>query len=204
MPAVDWQLSKGNCMEFRVKLNVEEPTLYELSFFSLDLLRLSVVSTLIEESQDESSESKLKSAKDIDKSYLNRATLGKYYEKHNKDIQVKEFKEGSIELVIAGTTLVATVVVPAILHYLNKRDAEGNQMVNFTVDSNDQQINDFLAEVENRNFGSFDDCYEFIRSTLIRRGYNFEAISDNTYKALKANSSRLEDIVLTTRRIHRN
>lgn len=46
-------------MEFRVKLNVEEPTLYELSFFSLDLLRLSVVSTLIEESQDESSESKL-------------------------------------------------------------------------------------------------------------------------------------------------
>jgi hypothetical protein len=44
----------------------------------------------------------------------------------------------------------------------------------------------------------------FIRQTMISRGYSFEAISDNTYKALKANSDRLEDVVLTTRRINRN
>ena len=80
-------------MEFRVKLNVEEPTLYELSFFSLDLLRLSVVSTLIEESQDESSESKLKSAKNIDKSYLNRATLENITKSTTKTYKSKSSKK---------------------------------------------------------------------------------------------------------------
>ncbi|EOV6289239.1 TPA: hypothetical protein N2898_004556 [Vibrio parahaemolyticus] len=191
-------------MDLRVKLNVDDPTLYELSFFSLDLLRLNVVSSLIEEAQDDSKESKLVTAKNIDKTYLNRASLGSFYKKNSKDIQVKEFKEGSIELVIAGTTLAASIIVPSILYYLNKRDNEGNEMVNFTIDSNDQQIAEFLNEVSNRNFGSFDECFEFIRQTLVRRGYNFEAISDNTYKALKANSSRLEDVILTTRRIPRN
>ncbi|XQF93470.1 hypothetical protein ACOBV9_06160 [Pseudoalteromonas espejiana] len=77
-------------------------------------------------------------------------------------------------------------------------------MVNFTVDSQDAEINKFLAEVQNKNFGSFDACFNFIRQTMISRGYSFEAISDNTYKALKANSDRLEDVVLTTRRINRN
>ena len=185
-------------------MNVAEPTLYELSFFSLDLLRLSVVSSLIEEAQDRTTESKLKTSKNIDKSYLNRVSLGSYYKKNKKDIKVKEFKEGSIELVIAGTTLAASVIVPSILYYLNKRDNEDNQVVNFTIDSNDEQIVEFLNEVSNRNFGSFDDCFEFIRQTLERRNYNFEAISDNTYRALKANSSRLEDMVLTTKRIPRN
>jgi hypothetical protein len=190
-------------MDLRVKLNVAEPTLYELSFFSLDLLRLNVVSSLIDEAQS-ISDSKLVSAKNIDRSYQNRASLGSYYKKHKKDILVKEFKEGSIELVIAGIGVAASVIIPTIFYYLNKKNQEANQMVNFTVDSQDAEMNRFLEEVQNRNFGSFDDCYDFIRQTMVRRGYSFEAISDNTYKALKANSNRLEDVVLTTRRINRN
>ncbi|MDE3895985.1 MULTISPECIES: hypothetical protein [Vibrio] len=185
-------------------MNVDEPTLYELSFFSLDLLRLSVVASLIEESQDVSKDSKLKTAKNIDKSYLNRNSLGSYYKKHNKDIKVKEFKEGSIELVISDILPVAGVIVPIILYYLNKRDNAGNQVINFTIDSNDAEMVRFLNDVSNRYFGSFDECYDYIRQTLEDRGYNFEAISDNTYRALKANTSRLEDVVLTTRRISRN
>jgi hypothetical protein len=196
-------------MDLRVKLNVAEPTLYELSFFSLDLLRLSVVSSLVDEAQSigeskSTGESKLVSAKNIDRTYQNRSSLASYYKKHKKDIQVKEFKEGSIELVIAGVGVAASVIIPTIFYYLNKKNQEENQMVNFTVDSQDPEINRFLGEVQNRNFGSFDDCFDFIRQTMIRRGYSFEAISDNTYKALKANSNRLEDVVLTTRRINRN
>ncbi|AZQ83859.1 hypothetical protein EKO29_07355 [Colwellia sp. Arc7-635] len=196
-------------MDLRVKLNVAEPTLYELSFFSLDLLRLSVVSSLVDEAQSigeskSTGESKLVSAKNIDRTYQNRSSLASYYKKHKKDIQVKEFKEGSIELVIAGVGVAASVIIPTIFYYLNKKNQEENQMVNFTVDSQDPEINRFLGEVQNRNFGSFDDCFDFVRQTMIRRGYSFEAISDNTYKALKANSNRLEDVVLTTRRINRN
>jgi len=196
-------------MDLRVKLNVAEPTLYELSFFSLDLLRLSVVSSLVDEAQSigeskSTGESKLVSAKNIDRTYQNRSSLASYYKKHKKDIQVKEFKEGSIELVIAGVGVAASVILPTIFYYLNKKNQEENQMVSFTVDSQDPEINRFLGEVQNRNFGSFDDCFDFIRQTMIRRGYSFEAISDNTYKALKANSNRLEDVVLTTRRINRN
>jgi len=196
-------------MDLRVKLNVAEPTLYELSFFSLDLLRLSVVSSLVDEAQSIGEgklvgESKLVSAKNIDRTYQNRSSLASYYKKHKKDIQVKEFKEGSIELVIAGVGVAASVILPTIFYYLNKKNQEENQMVNFTVDSQDPEINRFLGDVQNRNFGSFDDCFDFIRQTMITRGYSFEAISDNTYKALKANSNRLEDVVLTTRRINRN
>lgn len=193
----------GKIMDLRVRLNVEEPTLYELSFFSLDLLRLNVVSSLVDEAQSDSG-SKLFSAKNIDRTYQNRSSLGSYYKKHKKDIQVKEFKEGSIELVIAGIGVAASVIVPTIFYYLNKKNHEEDQMVNFTVDSQDAEINRFLAEVQNRSFGSFDDCFNFIRQTMISRGYSFEAISDNTYKALKANSDRLEEVVLTTRRINRN
>jgi len=190
-------------MDLRVRLNVAEPTLYELSFFSLDLLRLSVVSSLVDEAQS-GGESKLVTVKNIDRSYQNRSSLGSYYKKHKKDIQVKEFKEGSIELVLAGVGIAAAVIVPTILYYLNKKNQEDGQVVNFTIDSQDPEINRFLGEVQDRNFGSFDECFEFIRQTMIRRGYSFEAISDNTYKALKANSNRLEDVVLTTRRINRN
>ena len=75
-------------MDLRVKLNVDEPTLYELSFFSLDLLRLNVVSSLVDEAQSDS-ESKLFSAKNIDRTYQNRSSLDSYYKKHKKDIQVK-------------------------------------------------------------------------------------------------------------------
>lgn len=189
-------------MDLRVKLNVDEPTLYELSFFSLDLLRLSVVSTLVDEAQIDASKSILVSSKNIDKTYQNRSALATYYKKHKKDIQVKEFKEGSIELVIAEASFAASIIVPTLLYYLNKRDQQNNQVINFTVDSEDNEINRFLAEVQNLNFQSFDDCFEFIRRKMIQRGYSFEAISDNTYKALKANTDRLEDIVLTTRRIN--
>jgi len=190
-------------MDLRVKLNVAEPTLYELSFFSLDLLRLSVVSSLVDEAQS-GGESKLVSAKNIDRTYQNRSSLGSYYKKHKKDIQVKEFKEGSIELVIGGVGVAASVILPTIFYYLNKKNQEANQVVNFTVDSQDSEINSFLQQVQDRNFGSFDDCFGFIQQTMISRGYSFEAISDNTYKALKANTNRLEDVVLTTRRINRN
>ena len=196
-------------MDLRVKLNVAEPTLYELSFFSLDLLRLSVVSSLVDEAQSigeskSTGESKLVSAKNIDRTYQNRSSLASYYKKHKKDIQVKEFKEGSIELVIAGVGIAAAVIIPTILYYLNKKNQEENQMVNFTVDSQDPDINEFLGKVQNRDFGSFDDCFDYICQTMISRRYSFEAISDNTYKALKANSNRLENVVLTTRRINRN
>lgn len=202
MPAVCFKYL-GGFMDLRVRLNVAEPTLYELSFFSLDLLRLFVVSSLVDEAQSDG-ESKLISSKNIDRSYQNRSSLGSYYKKHKEDIQVKEFKEGSIELVLSSVGIAAAVIVPIILYYLNKRNQEEGQVINFTIDSEDSEMNSFLGEVQNRNFGSFDDCFEFIRQSMIRRGYSFEAISDNTYKALKANSNRLEDVVLTTRRINRN
>ena len=131
-------------MELRVKFNVEEPTLFELSFLSLDLLRLNVVSTYIDEAQEEPTKSRLSKLKDFDRAYYNRASLGKFYEKHKKNIEVKEFKEGSIELVIAGLGIAAAVIVPTVLYYLNKRDDRGNQVVNFTVYSQDPEINRFL------------------------------------------------------------
>lgn len=189
-------------MDLKIKMNVEAPTLYELSFFSLDLLRLNFISTLIEEAQL-SEKSKLITSKNIDRIYQNRSSLANYYLKNKKSIEVKEFNEGSIELVIAGVSVTAAIVIPIVLHYLNQKNYQNNQMVNFTVDSEDSDILLLLEEIGRKNFGSFEESFDFIEQTLLRRGYSFEAISDNTFKAIKANTNRIDDVILTTKRFNR-
>ena len=191
--------------ELRIRFNVSMPTLYDLAYFSTDLLHMMILCNIIEENRLSVINKIYQQPREGNYIFPNRYLLATEYAQYSHNIRVTSVKIGSWDMVIGAAGVVASVVVPTLLYYINKLDALKDAEVFFNVDSNDPEILRFIEELKGEYiFRNFNECYEFVRNRLERMGYSFEMVDKDVYLILQASTKRTTDIVMTVHRIKKH
>jgi mRNA-degrading endonuclease HigB of HigAB toxin-antitoxin module len=113
-------------------------------------------------------------------------------QKSSEMVTIKSINKGSIELIIAGLSLFASILIPYHLRYLQKRDEL--KKYSFEFNTNDKELTSFIRRVEKNEFGKPDELIDWILSILQKKGYNVIHVSEKQYRIEK-----IENLIFKTK-----
>lgn len=166
---------KNNTM--KVKIDMEELSVYELGYLTVDISQLLVFCKLLEERDNEL----------LNKSFFNdnpfRLTRdSKVLKDYAYDFEVVDINKGCIEIIIGGVGAAATVIMPFVMHEVKKR----NSKYKFLIDSTDKDLKDLLDAFEKiKKKGEDEENLKWLMEMLHYRGYDIDISPDNIYKIQK-------------------
>ena len=105
--------------ELRIVFNFKELTLFEVGYLLVDLCHLSIIGNLLEDKRFD----------DFKQLYFpyeryrfpTRYHLEKYCLEYFNNIRIKELSKKSLDILISGLGLVSSIIIPIILHIINKK-----------------------------------------------------------------------------------
>lgn len=110
---------------------------------------------------------------------FNRYT--KVVDKPHKRPEIVDVRKGSVELVIAGCSVAAAVIMPlvqiAVQRYFSQRDEE----VSFEISPQDEGLRSIMNAYANGEFGRGSGALETLMTILQQRNYNVTVLAQNLY-----------------------
>jgi len=161
--------------EIRLYFGGELANLYELGWISTDLSQLIEFAELVESGKRERAE----------KFFGEKARPFNRYvaltEKREKRPEIVDVKKGSIELIIAGTSVAAAVIMPLVQIAVQRHFAAKDETVTFELSPQDQGLRRVMDAYERGDFGQGIDGLNMLMSVLQQRNYNVSVLANNVY-----------------------
>jgi len=149
--------------------------LYEVGYLSVDLFQLITFSDLIEQG-------------DIDKAkdYFGEKPkpINRYsslYRKRKTTSEIADVKKGSLELIIAGVTLSAAIIMPLVQIAAQKYFDYRNANVQFQISPDDLSLKRIIDAYAKGDFGRGQEGLDTLFAILERRDYDVRILAENTY-----------------------
>ncbi|TVX95188.1 hypothetical protein [Cohnella terricola] len=156
--------------ELTLKFDLGENSLYDLGYLSIDIYHLIVFSELLERRDSEGIDMVYNSSRVKSRFPLTREdNVLKNF--RNKAI-IKSVRNGSIELTIAGLSLISSIIVPFIIYKLQKRDLRSDQNYLFEVNANDRDLNHIIDSFRDGYYGRGPSSINWLFDILSRNGYD--------------------------------
>lgn len=181
--------------DFEIYIEVEKPSLFELSYLTMDLFNLSILGSVIQNNELEK----------LDELYFGRGyfsfpsrfVANEYILNNHKQIELKKLSIGSIEIILPALSLVSSIIVPFIIH---SRSQE--RFININFNSKDPVVKQILNDLEAGYYGThFDDRFAYMVEQLASRGYSIEMVSQKLYKITSVINNNV-DYMCSVKRIH--
>ena len=149
--------------------------LYELGWIAADLSQVIDFSELIEVGSKERAE---KFFGEKSRPFNRYAAISARKEKRPEIVEVNK---GSIELIIAGATLAAAIIMPLVQIAVSRYFEEKDEMVTFEISPQDRVLKGILRSYENGDFGSGHEGLQELMYQLAQHNYSTSFLSDNVY-----------------------
>jgi len=162
--------------EIKIYFGDDLANLFDVGYISTDIHQLISFTSLLEDNNIE----------DINKYFLeNKYGLTRYSkvlsQEKMKKSRISDVKKGSVELIIAGVSLVSSIVMPIVAIKVSKYFERRNEQVNFNIKVNDTRLQRLLDDYEQGYYGDGENGLQSIIRLISHAGYNIDIISDNTY-----------------------
>lgn len=176
----------------RIKFDLGANSLYDLAYLSLDIYHLIVFCELLQPKDIEA----------LEKMYYNPRmySLTRYnriLQEFSKKAEVKDVKNGSIELVVAGVSTIAAIVVPFIAVSVQRKMNREDARLIFEISAEDEVLSRLIDEVGQGYYGRGEDGINWLLQVLAQRGYILEILGENAYKISKV-LDRYEQRIIKT------
>ncbi len=162
--------------EVKIYFGGDLTNLYEIGWLSSDLSQLIDFAELVEEGNEERTEKFFgEKARPF-----NRYT--KILNKPHKRPEIVDVRKGSVELVIAGCSVAAAVIMPlvqiAVQRYFTQRDEE----VSFQISSKDRGLQRIMNGYASGEFGRGSEGLGTLMTILQQRNYDVTVLAQNLYR----------------------
>ena len=97
------------------------------------------------------------------------------------ECKVQEVRNGSVELIILVSGLVAAVVIPFVAIAVQRELARRDQRVHFEISPQDLELKRILDDYEQRKLGKGDGGLQVLMHLLQGAGYDISFIQENAY-----------------------
>lgn len=150
--------------------------MYELGYFSTDLYQLIVFSELMQNERFSL----------IDENFLSSSqnfimTRNNYLLREFRNrAQIKSINNGCIELVIAGVSCMATIIVPCLIYRLQAKKNK-SQEIFFEISTNDSELNEFLYEFNKGHYGKGSEGLTWLFKRLEEKGYSVTSSGEHVF-----------------------
>jgi len=161
--------------QIRIYFGSELANLYELGWISADLSQLIEFSELVENGEEERAE---KFFGEKSRPFNRYAAINKDREKRAEIVDVKN---GSIELLVAGTSVAVAVIMPLVQIAVQRYFAKLDETVTFELSPQDKGLRDIMNAYENGKFGEDTEGLKVLMSVLQQRNYNVDVLENNIY-----------------------
>ena len=160
----------------KVRFGFPTNSLYDLAYLSLDLYQLIVFCELLEQNDWKSISNFYQDSRSFALTRNSRVLLD-----FSKKVELKTIREGSIELIIAGVGVLASIIVPFVANSVTQKTRIKNERITFEISSEDNKLNQLIDEFGYGYFGRGEDAIKWLFETLNRKGYSLHIVSDNAY-----------------------
>ena len=161
--------------EISIYFGGELANLYELGWISTDMSQLIAFSELVETGNIERAEKYFGEKSRPFNRYVSIT------EKREKRPEIVEVKKGSVELIIAGATLAAAVIMPLVQIAVQRHYAAKSEAVTFQLSAQDQGLRRVIDAYECGDLGQGRDGLEMLMSVLQQRNYDVSVLANNIY-----------------------
>ncbi|HOY88060.1 MAG: hypothetical protein V9G21_07820 [Methylotenera sp.] len=161
--------------DIRIYFGNNLTNLYELGWISTDLNQLIEFSKLVESGELEQAE---KYFGENARPFNRYVALNRKLEKRPEIVDVKG---GSIELVISGVSLLASIIMPLVQIAVDRYFKANGEEVTFELSPKDQNLKEIMSAYEEGYFGQGRDGLTYLVSLLQQRNYNVNVIANNIY-----------------------
>lgn len=158
--------------ELNLKFNFDQNTLYELGLFSTDLYQLIVFYELLQNDELDLIEEYFLHPKPFAVTRNNHLLRG-----FRDRAKIKSINNGSIEMIIAGVSCAATIIVPYSIYRLQKKDNNESQEIFFEISTNDQEINQLLDQFNEGLYEKGIQALQWLINNLNERGYKSQTLN---------------------------
>lgn len=161
--------------EIKLYFGGDLANLYELGWISIDLSQILEFAELVEGDEYDRAEKYFGE---------NARPFNRYVsltEGRRKRPEIVDVRKGSIELVIAGASVAAAIIMPLVQVAVQRYFAERNEVVDFEFSPQDQGLKKIMEAYERGDYGRGVDGLNALMSVLQQRNYNVSALANNTY-----------------------
>ena len=179
-----------------VGLASQKFSMFEMSYFLLDITHCLFVGNLLEDKLYEESIN-------LYSTLPYRYRLEQYNELYRDSINIQKLsKESPFDLIVSGIGTVASIVTSVTLHEVNRRqqiNLNDDQKYYINVKTNDPEILDFMNQFEEKMVpGSFENNFIFMREFLELKGHSIEPVSDHVFNVIQKGINRIDRTINKT------
>lgn len=181
--------------EIKIRFGAKLTNLYDIGYLTTDIQQIVAFSGLLERGDLSS----------VEKYFGERVKgLNRYariLEESGRKSQVTDVHRGSVELVVAGLTLAASIIVPITIAKAQRRAHEEGLQVVFEINPADQNIRTHIAAYANGRYGQGVAALNELFETLNLLNYNTTLVSENAYRIEHVTDKYAERMVKTIKRV---
>ncbi len=160
----------------QIKLDFKNNTLYELGYLATDINQLIVFCVLFENGNHE----------ELEKIFVGTGNYAltrdtKVLKENRNSAEIKYIKDGSIVIGISVASLLATIIIPLIVHNVEKKINEKENYYVFEIALEDERLSKLLEEFEKGSYGKEIESLQWLLNSLSRSGYNVSIKSKDIY-----------------------
>jgi hypothetical protein len=183
--------------ELKIYLDTNKNTLFDLGWFLIDINQLLIICSMAENKKFD---------------YINRNLSNPNYlssrpriKEHSEGYKIKHIRNGSIELIVVGVGALATIIMPILAVYVQEKLGKYNERITFSIESSEYyKVSEIIDSFRySQGFNEPKNLNSLFES-LLRKGYNVQAISDNMYditKTLDKYCNHMVKIIYKNRRL---
>jgi len=166
-----------NKNELTIRFDSEINSIYEIGYLLVDIYQIIVFSEELENKNYNFLEKHFTEKK---RKYVARNSS--VLKKLRESAKIKTVKPGSVEIILAGVGIFATIIVPFIINQININRTKKNETITFEINSNDKYINNMIRMTQDGYFG--EDGWKYLLERLSEKNYDISALSENTFRIL--------------------
>jgi hypothetical protein len=172
--------------------------LYAVGFLSTDIHKLIAFSEAIQQRNAVPGEL-AETSEDADSWFNHTNRYARVLSQYSASSKIQRARNGSLELLIGGMSLVSSIVVPiALARAQNKLQKDGLSM-QFDVSPTDKVLDRHIKRYARGDYGAGAEGLNNLFDTLSALGYDVSGISGNMYRIQRALSTCTKRIVKTVR-----
>lgn len=162
--------------ELRIYFGDDVANLYDVGYLSTDIYQLIAFAELVDRKQD----------KDIERWFGDEARPFNRYatvlDKYRQSSGIREAKGGSLELVVAVSSLISSIVVPLVVVYVQRQlDGQNSRTISFEISVKDGRLQQLITMFAEGHFGQGPRAIEGLFQALRDRGYNVTLRASDAY-----------------------
>lgn len=176
--------------EIKIKFESKAKSLFDLAYVSLDLNQILVFGELLNDQKYD----------EVEKMYLEKGSFkltrqNEILRKYSENIKVISIREGSIEIILTGMSILSAAIITYLGIIINRKLAKEDEELIFEVNPKDQYLIEFLEKYEKGDFGKDNKSLNWLIEFLSNKGYSTEIISGNAFRIKKVMDKYEEKII---------